>query len=93
MMGGGMMGGGCATCHGSDGRGRSTMMFTAPDITYVNLTDPQGMLMPDGTRGTYTDADLRRAITTGTDPDGDHWSGRCPSGSSRTRSGRASWPI
>jgi cytochrome c1 len=78
--GGGMMGGGmgmfragCATCHGADGRGRSTMMFTAPDIAYANLTDPQGMLMPDGTRDvTYTDATLRRAITTGVGPDGDH---------------------
>jgi len=36
--GGGMMGGGCATCHGSDGRGRTTAAFTAPNITYANLT-------------------------------------------------------
>jgi hypothetical protein len=75
MMGGGgmMMGGGCATCHGSDGRGRSTMMFTAPNITYGNLTAPQGMLQPDGTRGpTYTDATLRTAVTQGIDPEGSH---------------------
>jgi mono/diheme cytochrome c family protein len=71
--GGRMMGRGCAGCHSSDGRGRSTMMFTAPDITYANLTDPQGMLMPDGTRDvTYTDASLYRAVTTGIDPEGDH---------------------
>lgn len=76
MMGGGagmMAGSGCATCHGSDGHGRATMMFTAPDITYANLTDRQGMLMPDGTRGpTYTDATIHRAVTTGIDPEGSH---------------------
>jgi len=73
MMGGGMLTrGGCATCHGSDGRGRSTMMFTAPDITYGNLTDPAGMLMPDGTREpAFTDEALRTAVTRGIDPEGD----------------------
>jgi mono/diheme cytochrome c family protein len=72
MMGGAMMAGGCASCHGSDGHGRSTTAFTAPDITYANLTDPKGMLQPDGTRGpTYNEASLRRAITQGTDPKGD----------------------
>jgi mono/diheme cytochrome c family protein len=71
MMGGGMMGAGCATCHGSDGHGRSTPTFTSPDITYGNLTDPQGMLMPDGTRGpTYTDAGIMKAVTQGLDPEG-----------------------
>jgi hypothetical protein len=73
MMGRGMMGHGCATCHGIDGRGRSTMMYAAPDIAYGNLTDPKGMLMPDGTRGpTYSDAAIRRAVVTGIDPEGDH---------------------
>lgn len=76
MMGGGMggmMGGGCATCHGSDGRGRTTAAFTAPDITYANLTDPQGMLMPDGSRGpTYSDAAIRTAVIAGVDPSGAH---------------------
>jgi len=72
MMGGGMMmGGGCASCHGSDGRGRSTPQFSAPNITYSNLTDPRGMLMPDGTRGPfYTDAEIHKAVTQGTDPEG-----------------------
>ena len=70
-MGGGMMGGDCASCHGSDGRGRSTMMFAAPDITYGNLTDPRGMLEPDGGRGpTFTDATLRTAVVQGLDPEG-----------------------
>jgi cytochrome c oxidase subunit 2 len=83
--GGGMMGGGgmmrvsCASCHGSDGRGRATMMFTAPDITYGNLTDPKGMLQPDGTRGpTYTDTILRTAVTTGLDPTGAHLAAPMP---------------
>jgi len=71
MMGGGMMGGGCASCHGSDGRGRSTPQFTAPNITYSNLSDPEGMLMPDGTRGpVYTDAGIQSAVTQGIDPEG-----------------------
>ena len=76
MMGGGMMGGGmmrlsCASCHDTDGHGLTTQQFTSPDITYANLTDPQGMLMPDGTHGpTYTDAAILRAVTTGVDPEG-----------------------
>jgi hypothetical protein len=73
MMGGGMMDSGCASCHGTDGHGLATQQFTSPDITYANLTDPKGMLAPDGTRGpTYTDATLRRAVTTGIDPEGSH---------------------
>jgi len=72
-MGGGMMRSGCASCHGSDGRGRATATFTAPNITYANLTDPQGMLMPDGSRGpVYTDDAIRTAVTTGIDPTGAH---------------------
>jgi len=68
----GMMVSSCADCHGSDGRGRRTMMFTTPNITYRNLTDPQGMLEPDGQRGhTYTDATIERAITQGLDAEGE----------------------
>ncbi len=72
--GGGMMGmrSGCAACHGSDARGRTTRMFTAPDITYGNLTDPNGMVEPDGMRGqTYTDAEIRTAVIRGNDPSGE----------------------
>lgn len=73
MMGGGMLArGGCANCHGRDGRGRSTMMFTAPDVTYANLTDPEGMVAPDGTREqSYTDVGLQAAVTHGVDPEGE----------------------
>ncbi len=66
-----MMTSGCASCHGYDGLGRTMMMFTTPDITYANLTDPAGMLDPDGTRGpTYTDDLIRRAVTQGIDVGG-----------------------
>ncbi len=66
-----MMTSGCASCHGYDGLGRVMMMFTTPDVTYANLTDPAGMLDPDGSRGpTYTDDLIRRAVTQGVDADG-----------------------
>ncbi len=77
----GMMQAGCASCHGADGHGLRTMMFVSPNITYRNLTDPAGFSEPDGTRGpTYTDDQIRRAITQGLDPEGNpldwpmpHW--------------------
>jgi hypothetical protein len=73
MMGGGMMCLSCASCHGADGHGLATQQFTSPNITYANLTDPKGMLAPNGTRGpTYNDATVRRAVTTGIDPTGSH---------------------
>ncbi|HLI25833.1 MAG TPA: c-type cytochrome [Chloroflexota bacterium] len=69
--GGMMMRLSCADCHGLDGRGLRTPMFVSPDITYRNLTDPAGMLEPDGTRGpTYTDELIRRAVTQGIDAEG-----------------------
>lgn len=68
----GMMATSCADCHGSNGRGRRTMMFTTPNITYRNLTDPQGMLEPDGERGhTYTEVTIKRAVTDGLDAEGE----------------------
>ena len=72
MMGGRMMAGaGCAACHGPSGQGRTTPLFSAPNISYANLTDPRGMLEPDGSRGpTYTDAEIARAVTTGIDAEG-----------------------
>ena len=63
--------GGCSACHGADGRGLRSARVSAPNITYPNLTDPQGMLLPNGTRGpSYTDQTLRRAVTTGRTPGG-----------------------
>src|ERR671939_139734 len=49
--GGMMMRMACANCHGSDGHGLRTPMFISPDITYRNLSDPAGMVEPDGSRG------------------------------------------
>ena len=67
----GMMQAGCASCHGTDGHGLRTMMFVSPNITYRNLTDPAGFSEPDGTRGpTYTDDQIRRAVTQGLDSQG-----------------------
>lgn len=46
-------------------------MFTAPDITDGNLTDPRGMLEPDGQRGMrYTGERIARAVTQGLDAEG-----------------------
>ncbi|MBX5491686.1 MAG: c-type cytochrome [Chloroflexi bacterium] len=69
--GGMMMRLSCADCHGPDGHGLRTPMFISPDITYRNLTDPAGMLEPDGSRGsTYTDGLIRRAVVQGVDAEG-----------------------
>ncbi|HEY3374733.1 MAG TPA: cytochrome c [Candidatus Aquicultor sp.] len=54
--------GGCVTCHGTDGRGGTTIMMgtlTAPDIRYTTLT-----------KAGFTDALLKRAITKGLDEKG-----------------------
>ncbi|WP_242360287.1 c-type cytochrome [Anaeromyxobacter sp. SG17] len=70
---------GCAGCHGSDGHGLRTMMFTTPNITYPNLTDPSGLREPDGTRGpTYTDELIRRAVAEGVGADGETLDPRMP---------------
>ncbi len=69
--GGMMMGASCANCHGANGRGLRAWMSVSPDITYRNLTDPAGMLEPDGERGMqYTDDLIRRAVTQGIDAEG-----------------------
>ena len=61
----------CATCHGAHGQGLSTPRFVSPNITCRNLTDPAGMIEPDGGHGMkYTDALIRRAVTQGIDPEG-----------------------
>jgi cytochrome c oxidase subunit 2 len=72
----GMMnaGGGCASCHGTDGRGRtvSSMMgsFTAPDIRWSVLVAP-----PAGEGGApagvpFDEASFARAVRDGLDPEG-----------------------
>ncbi len=60
----------------------TTSQFTAPDITYANLTDPKGMLMPDGTRGpVYTDAGIEKAVTQASTRPAATYNGRCRGGS------------
>ena len=71
FSGGMMMRASCADCHGVNGQGLRTPMFVSPNIAYRNLTDPAGMLEPDGARGpTYADGQIRRAITQGIDAEG-----------------------
>jgi hypothetical protein len=63
--------GGCSACHSADGQGLRSARASAPNITYPNLTNPQGILLPNGKRGpSYTDQTLRRAATTGRTPGG-----------------------
>ncbi len=69
--GGMMMPLSCAGCHGVDGRGLQTPMFASPNITYRNLTNPAGMVEPDGMWGPrYSDDRIRRAVTEGIDAEG-----------------------
>jgi cytochrome c oxidase subunit 2 len=72
----GMMngGGGCAGCHGTDGRGRtiSSMMgsFTAPDIRWSVLASPGGT-ESDGSASTpFDETSFARAVRDGLDPEG-----------------------
>ncbi|MBE0476415.1 MAG: c-type cytochrome [Coriobacteriia bacterium] len=65
--------GGCAVCHGEDGRGsRFYMMgrtFDAPDIRYSTLTSEH---TEDGeTEEAWTDEDIARAVREGVDPGGE----------------------
>lgn len=68
-VGPGMMGGGCADCHGRDGKGRtiSFMMgnLETPDIRLSTLMRPHG----DGEEA-WTREDIGRAIRDGIEPDG-----------------------
>ncbi|GAB4275531.1 MAG: hypothetical protein Kow0056_05200 [Coriobacteriia bacterium] len=73
-VGPGMMGGGCAVCHGTDGRGGTfTMMmgrFEAPDIRYDVLTGEHAEEGEHAEHGGWSDEDIRRAIEDGIEPDG-----------------------
>jgi len=71
FAGGMMMRMSCASCHEADGHGLRAPMFISPDIAYRNLTDPRGMVEPDGSRdGVYSDPTLKRAVTEGVDAPG-----------------------
>jgi mono/diheme cytochrome c family protein len=71
-----MRGGGCASCHGPDGRGGAPVMMSTeipPDIRYHHLLEEEhqeehekGEAHPP-----YTDETIKRAITEGVEPDGE----------------------
>jgi len=66
-----MHGGGCASCHGPDGRGgKPVMMGTAipSDIRYSHLTEEEHGESEE--HPPYTDELIKRAITQGLDPAG-----------------------
>jgi|GEM_PF-1249569 len=69
-IGPGMMGGGCVTCHDVDGQGGSFRAmgraYETPAITYETLTSEH----EHGESG-WTDAEIRRALEDGVEPDGD----------------------
>jgi hypothetical protein len=84
----GVAAGGCSTCHGAYGRGLRSALISAPNITYPNLTDPRGMLLPSGRRGpSYTDQSIRLAVTAGTEPGGGILSPAMPRCASPGRNG------
>jgi|Deesub1362B_J571_1020462.scaffolds.fasta_scaffold00025_1 cytochrome c oxidase subunit 2 len=59
-----MHGGGCASCHGTDGKGGIYPMMCGvktPDIRYSTLTEEHGM----------TEEDIKKAITQGVDDEGE----------------------
>jgi ABC-type branched-subunit amino acid transport system substrate-binding protein len=61
----------CATCHGSDGRGRVEGGVASSDITWEALTKPYGVTHRSGrTHPPYTERLLVRAIALGVDPAG-----------------------
>lgn len=66
--------GGCAVCHGPNGKGGRVPMgrFTAPDIRYSRLTKPHD------DEPALDDEGIKRAITEGEDSDGKELSGNMP---------------
>lgn len=64
-----MRGGGCAACHGPDGKGGAVVMMgrlDAPNITYKALTSNGGK----DEHEPFTDESIKGAITRGLEPDG-----------------------
>ena len=72
--------GGCASCHGWDGHGRRTMMFTTPNITYSNLTDSSrhARARRQSRSDVHGRVDSRRAVMEGVDADGETLSTAMP---------------
>lgn len=68
----GMEGAGCAMCHGEDGRGGMMHGIPAPDITFSNLTDPNGHEHEFSNRRhpAFTRETIKAAVVAGIDPAG-----------------------
>ncbi|MCH7300550.1 MULTISPECIES: ABC transporter substrate-binding protein [Pseudomonas] len=63
----------CASCHGSDGRGRAEGGVRPPSLDWQRLALGQGERQANGrSYPGYTDASLARAIQRGVDPAGNH---------------------
>ena len=80
----GMEGVGCAMCHGEDGRGDMMHGIPAPDITFSNLTAPDGHEHEFSNRRhpAFTRETIKAAVVAGIDPAGNtlheempRWSG------------------
>lgn len=74
-------GGGCAACHGTDGRGGLWVMMTdqvAPDIRYATLTGQHDDGDHEDDHPPYNDASLAQAIQLGIDPAGEPLSTAMP---------------
>ena len=71
-----MHGGGCASCHGPDGRGGAPVMMGTeipPDIRYHHLIEEEHEEEHEEEEAhpPYTDETIKRAITEGVEPDGE----------------------
>ena len=68
----GMEGVGCAMCHGEDGRGGMMHGIPAPNITFSNLTDPNGHEHEFSNRRhpAFTRETIKVAVVAGIDPAG-----------------------
>jgi len=68
----GMEGVGCAMCHGEDGRGGMMHGIPATDITFSNLTDPNGHEHEFSNRRhpAFTRETIKAAVVAGIDPAG-----------------------